>query len=183
VRKLIGVTAMTLLVATFGVAGAAAAVEPGEGAPPDPGCNFSVLPQTPDGQVPPGATEVSIVVSGTIGGEFDGAEVSLVLNGVVGTAQPVDATGGFSFGPLTIPVPSDVSVSYSYGNENFYTNFCLGPGGTSVVRVVAGAVAARGPLAFTGSSGTASNVLIALAAIALGTVLVVATRRRSRVKV
>ena len=188
VRKLIGVTAMAVLVASFAFAGVAAAgimVEPGEGAPPDPGCSFTIGGLDANGQAPEGATSVSITVTGTIGGDPTGVIVDLLVGGVVVESQAAAANGSFFFGPRTVPVPTDVSISYSYGNENAYTNFCIGPGGQSVVRVnpaqVTRVPAARA-LAFTGSDDTTRNVLIGVAAIVLGTLLVVGTRRRSRVK-
>ena len=189
VRKLIGVTAIAMVAGTFALAGVAGAglMIPGEGAPPDPGCSFAVVINEPGGVVPPGATTTNITVSGAIGGDFTGAEVTLLLDGIDSASQPVDpANGSFVFGPLDVNVPVDVSISYSYGNENAYTNFCIGPGGQSVIRVEAGAVArpaerARA-LAFTGSDDTTRNVLIGVAAVVLGTLLVVGTRRRHQVK-
>jgi hypothetical protein len=176
VRKLIGVTTIAALVGLFALAGVAGAVvAPGEGAPPDPGCNYTITTTA----VSP--TVMSITVTGAVGGDFAGAQVSLVVNGVVGTPQPVSAGGAFSFGPLQVPIPSDISVSYSYGNKNFYTNFCIGPAGESVVRIRAAGEEVSRALAFTGSSDTTRNVLIGFAALMIGTVLVVGTRRRKNV--
>ncbi len=186
-RKLIGVSAMALVVGAFAFAGTAGAgiMVDGEGAPPDPGCTFTVTVNDAGGVVPPPPGPVNITVTGSIGGDFAGALVTLVVNGVPGAATPVDpVNGSFVFGPLSVPVPSDVSISYSFGNENAYTNFCIGPGAQSVITVAAGTVT-RAParaLAFTGSDDTTRNVLIGVAAVVLGTVLVVATRRRSRIR-
>lgn len=180
VRRLIGVTVMTVVLGGIAHAGAAGAVEPGEGAPPDPGCSFTVT--VAGGTVPPGATQATITVTGAIGGASSGAQVSLVLNGQPGEPVAVGPDGTFSFGPLVVSVPVDVSISYAFGNQNAYTNFCIGPGGQSVVRVAAGEVVRARALAFTGSDDTLRNVLIGVAAVVLGTVLVVGTRRRHRVK-
>lgn len=180
VRKLIGTTTVATIVALFGLAGVASAgvMIPGEGAPANPGCNFTVTFNTPDGLVPAGATSVTATVTGAIGGNPSGVLVSLVLDGVAGTPKALNPDGTFVFGPQVISVPVDISISYTYGNKNAYSDFCIGPGGQSVVRVrAAGEVAARA-LAFTGSSDTTRNVLIGFAALMLGTVLVVGTRRR-----
>jgi hypothetical protein len=190
VRKLIGVTATAVVAGSFalaGVAGAGIMVTPGEGAAPDPGCSFTLVINEPGGVVPAGATSTTITVTGAIGGDFSGALVTLVINGQAGPTTPVTADGTFAFGPLVVALPLDVSISYSFGNENAYTNFCLGPGGQSVIRVQAGTVvrpaaAAARALAFTGSNDTTRNVLIGVAAVVLGTVLVVGTRRRTRIK-
>jgi hypothetical protein len=190
VRKLIGVTATALVAGTFafaGVAGAGIMIEPGEGAAQDPGCSFTVVINEPGGVIPAGATSTTITVTGAIGGDFSGALVSLVLNGQAGPPIAVNpGDGSFVFGPLVVALPLDVSISYSFGNENAYTNFCIGPGGQSVVRVQSGAVvrpaAVARSLAFTGSDDTTRNVLIGVAAVVLGTGLVMGTRRRNRIK-
>ena len=189
VRKLLGVTVMAVMAGTFAFAGVAAAgtdgMPGGPTPPPDPGCSFSIVVNTPGGVVPQPPGPVSITVSGAIGGDFTGAIVTLLVDGGPADSQAVNASdGSFVFGPLNVPVPSDVSIEYSYGNENAYTNFCIGPGGQSVVRISPAALAAAvaRPLAFTGSSDTTRNVLIAIAAIVFGTLLVVGTRRRSSVK-
>jgi hypothetical protein len=192
VRKLIGVTATALVAGSLAFAGTAGAgtdgMPGGPTPPPDPGCSFTVVINEPGGVVPEGATSTNITVTGAIGGDFSGALVSLLLNGSPVEEKAVNAgDGSFVFGPMQVSLPVDVSISYSFGNENAYTNFCIGPGGQSVVRVEAGAVArpAAAPgraLAFTGSDDTTRNVLIGIAAVVLGTVLVVGTRRRSRLK-
>jgi hypothetical protein len=167
------------IVAMFGLAGVASAgvMIPGEGAPANPGCNFTVTYNTADGLVPAGATSVTATITGAIGGNPNGVLVSLVLDGVAGPGKALTIPGGtFVFGPQVISVPVDISISYTYGNKNAYSDFCVGPGGQSVVRVRAGEVARA--LAFTGSSDTTRNVLIGFAALMLGTVLVVGTRRR-----
>ena len=75
-------------------------------------------------------------------------------------------------------------MNFTFGNQNAYTAACAGVAGEVVVRVQAAQVT-RPPvveaqaLAFTGSSDTPMYVLIGIAAIVIGTVLVVAARRRS----
>ncbi len=107
-----------------------------------------------------------------------GVLVSLVVTGVPGTPKALNPDGTFVFGPTVFAVPVDFSISYTYGNRNAYSNFCIGPGGQSVVRIRPAAAEAARALAFTGSSDTTRNVLIGFATLMLGTVLVVGTRRR-----
>jgi hypothetical protein len=174
-------TTVATIVAMFGLASVASAgieIIPGEGMPADPGCNFTLTINTVGGVVPPIPGPVNITVTGAVGGNPSGVLVSLVLDGVIGAGKPLGTGGSFVFGPQNVPVPMNVSISYSYGNQNAYTNLCLGPGGQSVVRIVPGAEAVARPLAFTGSSDTTRNVLIGFSALMVGTVLVVGSRRR-----
>ncbi|MET0421419.1 MAG: hypothetical protein ABW073_06920 [Acidimicrobiia bacterium] len=171
-------TTIATLVGVIGLAGVASAGT--DLMPPNPGCKFTFTINTPGGVVPPAPGPVSATITGAVGGDPSGVLVSLVLNGVIGPGKALNSDGSFTFGPQDIPVPVDISISYTYGNTNAYSDVCPDPGGQSVVRVrVAGEVAARArALAFTGSSDTTRNVLIGFAALMLGTVLVVGTRRR-----
>ncbi|MET0627328.1 MAG: LPXTG cell wall anchor domain-containing protein [Acidimicrobiia bacterium] len=186
VRKLISMTALAL-VASAALAGVASAGSMPGVPPTSPGtCTFELsgtgvgpdgtvtsLPADVivSGAVPAGATVVQLFVAQPFG-------TPLVLN------QSVAPVGNaYSFAPVHITVEADLSVSYLYGNENAYTTTCSGPGGLTVVRIrPAGAQAAR-PLAFTGSNDTMQYVLIGIAALAIGSVLVVGARRRNRVHV
>ena len=186
VRKLISMTALAL-VASGALAGVASAGSMPGVAPPSPGaCTFALsgpgvgadgtvtgLPAdvVVSGTVPTGATLVQLFVAP--------AETPLVLNQ---TVAPVG--NAYSFAPVHITVPSDISVSYLYGNGNSYTTTCAGPGGLTVVRIrpVAAGVAAARPLAFTGSNNTLEYVLIGAGLLAVGSVLVVGARRRNRVR-
>ncbi|MET0919579.1 MAG: hypothetical protein ABWY77_00095 [Acidimicrobiia bacterium] len=191
-RKLIGATTIATLVGMFGLAGVASAgiMIPGEGEPPDPGCNFVLFVQTPTGLVdystftaglPVGTVNATVVAQGKIPTGFAGAKASLLVGGatVSGPTAVSAVDGSFTLGPVNVAVPSDISVSYTYGNQNAYGNTCAGPGGVAVVRVRS-AEAARA-LAFTGSSDTTRNVLIGVAALMVGAVLVVGSRRRKHV--
>ena len=183
VRTLIGTTTVATLVGIFGLAGVAAAGTsmPGGSTPADPGCVSAITFHTPGGEIPAGATSVSATITGSIGGDPSGVLVSLVLDGVVGPAQPLSSTGTFSFGPQDIKVPIDLSITYTYGNGSSYTNVCTDPSGENVVRIRAAGASATAALAFTGSSDTTRNVLFGVAALVLGTVLVFGARRRKHI--
>jgi LPXTG-motif cell wall-anchored protein len=182
VRKFLGVGLIGLLgvfVAAPAIAGAQTV--PGEGAPPKPTtqCTFSVTPN------PIPALGANVTVAGTAPA---GVTVELFLGGSTDVAQTQTVAASpdpapFSFAPF--PVNTDnlqVDVNYTYGNKNFYIGGCTNVSGEVVTRItvqVAGNVTGR--LAFTGSSDTPTYVLIGFGALAVGVVLVVASRRRARV--
>jgi LPXTG-motif cell wall-anchored protein len=142
--------------------------------------------------VPSFPTQVTI--SGTAP-TSDNTHMVLYADGVPATANaPTDVvqqdvtTGAFTL-KYTVTVATDLTVNYTYGNQNAYTAGCATPLGVVVVRVVEvkGVAVTRADdpgaraLAFTGSSNTPSYVLVGVAALVLGAVLVIAARRRSRV--
>jgi hypothetical protein len=193
VRKITGLTILALLASSFAFASVATAAET------DPGCAFDVTATDANGArvdlsaVPGGTTknipasgDLQITVTGLVSGAADGTQVSLVLDGDVQAPQAVNSNGSFTIGPVAVTSPVEVGVQYSLGDGNLYTKVCVDPGGQTVVRVggasasVAGASAARS-LAFTGSSDATRNALLGLAALLLGTVLVIGTRRRKRI--
>ena len=90
--------------------------------------------------------------------------------------------GSFSF-PLTVNTDNtQVDINYTYGNKNAYVQGCTNVAGTVVTRItVQTAPQTVAKLAFTGSSETPTYLLIGFGALAVGVVLVVASRRRSRV--
>jgi LPXTG-motif cell wall-anchored protein len=113
----------------------------------------------------------------------------LYANGVPAVAGPGDVvsqlvTDGTFTLTYTVTAATDISVNFTYGNQNAYTAGCALPSGEVVVRVDVKATETARPaasLAFTGSSDTPSYVLIGIAAVVVGAVLVVAARRRSNV--
>ena len=181
-RRLIGVTALVMLVGATVLATTAAALTPppGEGQPASPGtCFFAASTDT----VPAGAGTVSITVSVTQLPVVDEAfTVQLFFKGnVVQTHNvPANVQGApFSFAPITAQVGDTIAVNYILRGVSTYSTSCGSVAG-EVITVKAAAVTA---LAFTGSSSnTMTHVLIALAAIVFGTVLVVGTRRRNHVR-
>jgi LPXTG-motif cell wall-anchored protein len=186
VRKFLG-AALIAMVGVFVLAPAIAGAQttttttfvPGEGAPPVPGgCTFSVTPN------PVAALPANVTVAGTAPG---GVTVELFVNGSTTPAasKTLPASpdpGSFSF-PLTVTVNNtQVSVNYTYGNQNAYVQGCTGVGGEVVTRItVQTAPAQVAALAFTGSDNTPTYVIIGAAAVVVGLVLVVAARRRSKV--
>ena len=189
VRRLIGATALAMLVGSFAFAGVAAAgiMVPDENPDSLGPCTFEIVGSpgaaTLDVTFPhsvtvrvsaPATADVSVFVSTLPSGtpvEF-GPELS--------TGAPID------FGPIELTAPSSITAGYTTTDGSAYTATCSGPGGVAAIQVLAAGArvvtpGAR-PLAFTGSDDTTTHVLIAAAAIVLGTVLVVGTRRRSRVK-
>ena len=192
VRKFMGV----VLIAMLGVlalpmlaAGAQTNGSSGSnGVPPDPPGDCNVTSVTPN-PVPAAGTQVTI--SGTAPAE-DNLTVVLFDNGVPAVPSPGDKVtqlvtdGTFSL-LYTIQQDTNLSVNFTFGNNNAYTSSCIFPGGEVVVRVTIAVkpaeatkpAAAAAALAFTGSSDTPSYVLIGIAAIVVGAVLVVAARRRS----
>jgi len=142
------------------------------GAPTSPGaCTFEVTGTFPNLTVHGTTPAADVQVTAYF--QADGS----ATQSVIGTTHLTNG-GPWSFA-FTAPSPGNVSANYTYGNKNAYTTGCIGPGGITVIHV--GAEEAARNLAFTGSSHTTTYVLIGLAALALGTVLVIGARRRSRV--
>jgi hypothetical protein len=171
--KLVAVGALTLVgaVGTAAVAGVCTVTLSGDVTPDGTTTRTFPVSVVVSGDVPEGATLLRLYVSSPIDSDF-------VLN-----AETVPVDGTYAFPAITLDATADFRVGFFYGNQNAYTASCTDPSGADVIRIrPAGTTVAR-PLAFTGSSGTTSTVLIALAAIALGVVLVVASRRRHRVDV
>jgi len=179
VRKLIGMTGLALLVSAGSLAGTAAALQPppGEGQPASPGgCTFAVSQTTPS----PPPVVVSVTSLPTVDEPITVQLFinSIVVQSIVVPAQPPAPTLPLLFTQVNLVTGDTIAVNYILRNQSTYATDCIGPGGQTVIRI-APAAAAR--LAFTGSSNTMRNVLIAFSAIAIGTVLVVGTRRRNRV--
>lgn len=186
--RLLGVVAMTALMlvgagATAAAAGAGTSMAPSG----DPGtCTITVSGDVgPDGTTIK-AFPVDVVVSGTVPGAATQLRLFVRTEGdpaFVQRGETVPVDGKYAFPAITLAGPSEFSVGFLYGDLNAYTATCSDPSGSNVIRIrVADATAARS-LAFTGSSDTMRNVLIGLAAIALGLVLVVGARRRHHVDV
>jgi LPXTG-motif cell wall-anchored protein len=191
VRKILGVALIGVLGALFAFPMLAAGAQSGEGGvPPDPPGDCVILTVTPN-PVPAFGTQVSIT-----GTAPNGVNVLLFANGVAATpnaasdvvSQPV-TDGSFAL-KYTVNSAVDLSVNFTFGNQNAYTAGCATPGGEVVVRVDVSpnnVVATPTPaaqaqaLAFTGSNDTPSYVLIGVAAVVIGAVFVVAARRRRQV--
>jgi LPXTG-motif cell wall-anchored protein len=195
VRKFMGVALVGVLGALFAMpmlgAGAQQNGSSGSnGVPPDPPGDCVILSVTPN-PIPAFGTQVT--VTGTAP-STDNTHVILYADGVPATPNSgtdvveQDVTDGTFTLKYTVNSAVDLSVNFTFGNQNAYTAGCATPGGEVVVRVnVSPAVISRPPaaqaaaLAFTGSSDTPSYVLIGIAAVVLGAVLVIAARRRSQV--
>ena len=182
VRKFVGVAVIGVLGALFALPMALAGAQT-VGAPPAPTC--TILSVTPN---PVTAFPSTITVTGTV---ESGVHITLYGQTPPGTGSTValasqDVTDGTFSLSANLTAPTNVSVNFTYGNQNAYTAGCSTVSGEVVVLVKA-AEAARTPtgpstaaaLAFTGSSDTPSYVLIGIAAVVIGAVLVVAARRRS----
>jgi LPXTG-motif cell wall-anchored protein len=192
VRKMVGVALMAVLAALALPMLAAGAQTNGStgsnGVPPDPPGDCVILSVTPN---PITALGTQVTVTGTAP-STDNTTVVLYANGIPATAngagdvvsQPV-TDGTFTLKYTVTAAPVDLSVNFTFGNQNAYTAGCATPGGEVVVRVTLEAEQVTKPpaaaLAFTGSSDTPSYVLIGIAALVVGTVLVVAARRRKQV--
>jgi LPXTG-motif cell wall-anchored protein len=195
VRKFMGVALVGVLGALFAMpmlgAGAQQNGSSGSnGVPPDPPGDCVILSVAPN---PIPAFPTQVTVSGTAP-STDNTHVILYADGVPATPNSgtdvveQDVTDGTFSLKYTVTAAVDLSVNFTFGNQNAYTAGCATPGGEVVVRVnVSPAVVNRPPaaqaaaLAFTGSSDTPSYVLIGIAAVVLGAVLVIAARRRSQV--
>jgi hypothetical protein len=126
-------------------------------------CTFTVSPTTLAG---PGEVTVSGVAP-------PGTEVTIFVNGQEVAETTADEDTGEWSVVIAVSSTSDITV----GTENTYPTEPCEPG---VVRVTVGAAARR--LAVTGSSGISAGALVGIAAIVIGTVLLVATRRRAGVR-
>lgn len=191
VRKFVGVMVMGVLGALFAFSMLAASAQTNgstgtDGVPPAPPGDCTILSVTPN-PVPGFPTQVTITGTAPT---TDNTTVVLYVNGAPAVpngggdivSQPV-TDGTFTL-KYTVTAATDISVNFTYGNQNAYTSGCATPGGEVVVRVDVSPTSATRPaasLAFTGSSDTPSYVLIGIAAVVVGAVLVVAARRRSRV--
>jgi LPXTG-motif cell wall-anchored protein len=133
------------------------------------------------------AAGTQVTITGTAPSS-DNTHVILYANGQPAVAQAPgdivaqDVTDGTFTLKYTVTQTVELSVNFTFGNQNAYTAICSTKGGvlSEVVRVGANEVT-RAALAFTGSSDAPSYVLIGIGAIVLGAVLVVAARRRSQV--
>jgi LPXTG-motif cell wall-anchored protein len=159
-----------------------------DGVPPAPPGDCVILSVTPN-PVPGFPTQVTVTGTApntdntTVVLYADG--VPAVVNGAGDVVSQLVTDGTFTL-KYTVTAATDISINFTFGNQNAYTSGCATPGGEVVVRVDVKATEAAKPaaaaaLAFTGSSDTPSYVLIGIAAIVVGAVLVVAARRRSNV--
>jgi LPXTG-motif cell wall-anchored protein len=174
------VLALSALLASFAFAAAAGALSPppGEGRPASPGsCVFGITPAAADGAMEPGSVTVSVTQLPTID---EPLTVQLFRNGSVVQSRVVNPPPGLpvNFNPIDVVAGDTVSVNYILRNVSTYSTVCATVAGQTVV-TVRGAQAAR--LAFTGSSNTSTFVLVGVAALVLGLVFVVGSRRRHRV--
>jgi LPXTG-motif cell wall-anchored protein len=192
VRKFVGVALMGVLGALFALPMLAAGAQTNgstgtDGVPPAPPGDCVILSVAPN---PVAAFPAQVTVTGTAP-TTDNTTVVLYADGVPatpnsGTDKVSQAVTDGTFTLLyTVTQATNLSVNFTFGNQNAYTAGCATPGGEVVVRVDVKASEAAKPapaaaaLAFTGSSDTPSYVLIGIAAIVVGAVLVVAARRRS----
>jgi LPXTG-motif cell wall-anchored protein len=156
-RKVVGVLVLAILA---GIALPLASA--GAGTTTTGSCTFTVTPTT----LPSGGG--SVTVSGTAP---EGSTITVFKNGVKdGTTTAAD-DGSWS---IVVSVTATTDITVSFGTN--YPPAACAPGPIRVT--VAAAVTPAQQLAFTGSSNTLTYVLAALAAITLGTILVVGVRRR-----
>ncbi|MFI5047452.1 MAG: LPXTG cell wall anchor domain-containing protein [Acidimicrobiia bacterium] len=172
--------AVSTVLATVAFASGAAALSPpkGEGQPASPGvCTFAVAPLAPDGSLQPGSVTVSVTALPTID---ESLTVQLFLNGAVTQSRAVSPPPALpvTFTPINVITGDSIAVNYILRGVSTYSTVCATVEGQTAIRV-GGIQAAR--LAFTGSSNTSTMVLVAVAAMVLGLVLVVGTRRRRHV--
>jgi LPXTG-motif cell wall-anchored protein len=195
VRKLMGVAVVGVLGALFAMpmvaAGAADGSTGSGGIDPAPPGDCVLTSVTPN-PIPAFGTQVTI--SGTAP-STDNTHIFLFADG--NPATPNSATdvvdqaitdGTFTL-KYTVLAPVDLSVNFTFGNQNAYTAICptvdnevvvhVDVEATNVVKPPAAAAQAQA-LAFTGSNDTPSFVLVGIAALVLGAVLVIAARRRSQ---
>jgi LPXTG-motif cell wall-anchored protein len=145
-----------------------------------------ILSVTPN---PVTAFPATVTVTGTVP---SGVHITLygqtppVTGPVVALASQDVVDNTFSLS-ANLTAATDLSVNFTFGNQNAYTAGCATPAGEVVVRVdvkaaevIKPAAAAAQALAFTGSNDTPSYVLVGIAALVLGAVLVIAARRRSQ---
>jgi len=191
VRKFMGMALMGVLGALVALPMLAAGAQTNgstgtDGVPPAPPGDCVILSVTPN-PVPGFPTQVTVTGTApntdntTVVLYADG--VPAVVNGAGDVVSQLVTDGTFTL-KYTVTAATDISINFTFGNQNAYTSGCATPGGEVVVRVDVKATEAAKPaaaLAFTGSSDTPSYVLIGIAAIVVGAVLVVAARRRSNV--
>jgi LPXTG-motif cell wall-anchored protein len=155
-----------------------------EGVAPTPPGDCVILSVTPN---PVTAFPATVTVTGTVP---SGVHITLygqtppVTGPVVALASQDVVDNTFSLS-ANLTAATDLSVNFTFGNQNAYTAGCATPGGLVVVRVdVKAAEVVKPPaaqaLAFTGSNNTPSYVLVGIAALVLGAVFVIAARRRSQ---
>jgi LPXTG-motif cell wall-anchored protein len=125
-------------------------------------CSFTVTPTT----LPPGGGTVT--VSGTAPA---GSTITIFKNGGADGTTTAAANGSWS---IVVSVTTTTDITASFG-----TNYPPAACGAAV-RVVVQAAVSRPQLAVTGSSNTSTYVIAAVAAIALGAVFVVGSRRRRK---
>ena len=110
-----------------------------------------------------------------------GSYVKAFVGGNAAGDGTADGAAAFAILGVAGSVSDTITVSYSANPNTAYpTTSCARVGGEDVVRV-AGATtdpSAAAALAFTGSSGTSSLVLVGLAAVVAGLALVLGLRRR-----
>jgi LPXTG-motif cell wall-anchored protein len=113
-----------------------------------------------------------VTVSGIAPADTD---VHVLVNGVdqLPPAHSDPTTGAFSK-VVTITTTSTIQVTLG---ANYLTTVCVGPASVSVESAAAAAALPR-----TGSNDTKPFVLIGVALLVVGTVLVIATRRRERTR-
>lgn len=155
-----------LLAATMtSIAFAAGIAQPAAAQTSEFECTFSVPTTT---LAAPGG---SVTVSGTAPGS---AFVRVFVNGVeAATTTAASGTGAWSVN-VVITATSEVTVAL----DGYPTTPCSGVGGQGVF---VGGISATKNLSLTGSSATRQLVLIGIAALSIGIVLVVGSRRRLHV--
>jgi hypothetical protein len=185
-RRLVGTATLAMLVGSFvfaGVAGAGIMI-PDEGPGP---CTFEVVGSSGSATLDVGFPH-DVSISVTAPADVDvSVFISTLPAGTPVEYGPETSSGApMAFGPVQLLAPSSITAGYTTTDGSAYTATCSGPGGVAAIQVLAAAAnvvdSGTRPLAFTGSDDTTTHVLIAAAAIVLGTVLVVGTRRRHRVK-
>jgi LPXTG-motif cell wall-anchored protein len=133
-------------------------------------CDFTVTPET----LPAGGGTIS--VKGTAPGDTDvHITVTSSTDGTQTATAHSNATTG-AWGPVDFHITSTATVSVTLAP--FYpATFCIGPASVSVESAAASTALPR-----TGSNDTKPFVLIGVALLVVGTVLVIATRRRERTR-
>ena len=162
----------------FATTAGALSPSPGEGQPTSPGtCVFAWTPAAADGGLVPGPVTMSVTQLPTID---EPLTVQLFLNGSLVQSRGVNPPPALpiAFNPINVDDDDSVSVNYILRGVSTYSTVCASVAGQTAVRVQ-GTQASR--LAFTGSSGTSTMVLVAVTALVLGLVFVVGARRRHRV--
>ena len=157
VRILIVVALSAVAGLVVGIPGASAGVTSGTT------CSYTVSPTQLEA---PGTVEVAGIAPGT-------TQVEVQVDGVTAaTVQSEPVTG--EWGPVLVDIQATSVITIALP-ENYANLPCIGNSGTEVVRVTVGRTRANLPL--TGSD-TGRWAFVGLAAIGLGTALVVGARRR-----